>query len=41
MQSWRGNSANAEAAQNALYHRAKLNSQAALGRYTSDMEKAA
>lgn len=41
MQTWQGDSANAEAAQKALYHRAKLNSQAMLGRYTSDMEKAA
>jgi len=38
---WRGDPANTEAAQNALYHRAKLNSAAAQGRYRSDMEKAA
>lgn len=41
LNTWQGDPANAEAAQNALYHRAKLNSAAALGRYHSDMEKAA
>ncbi|MDX1608965.1 MAG: class I fructose-bisphosphate aldolase [Halofilum sp. (in: g-proteobacteria)] len=41
MQAWRGKPENAEAAQQALAHRAKLNSEATQGRYTSDMEKAA
>lgn len=41
MQAWKGDAKNADAAQKALYHRAKLNSEATLGRYTSDMEKAA
>ncbi|MDZ7748497.1 MAG: class I fructose-bisphosphate aldolase [Halofilum sp. (in: g-proteobacteria)] len=41
MQAWRGDSVNADAAQKALHHRAHLNSEAMLGRYSSDMEKAA
>lgn len=41
LKTWQGDPANAEAAQKALYHRAKLNSAAMLGRYHSDMEKAA
>lgn len=41
MQTWRGDPAQAEAAQKALYHQAKLNSEAMLGRYHSDMERAA
>ncbi len=41
MQAWRGERANVEAAQQALYQRAKLNSEAMLGRYSSDMEPAA
>lgn len=41
MQTWQGNPANVEAAQKALYHRAKLNSAATHGRYRADMEKAA
>ena len=41
MQIWRGDRANVEAAQKALYQRAKLNSEAMLGRYSSDMEQAA
>jgi len=41
MQAWCGDPARVEAAQQALYRRARLNSEAALGRYSSDMEKAA
>ena len=41
MQAWRGDRANVQAAQKALYQRAKLNSEAMLGRYSSDMEQAA
>jgi fructose-bisphosphate aldolase class I len=41
MQTWRGDDANVEAAQKALFQRAKLNSEAMLGRYSSDMEEAA
>ena len=41
MQIWRGDRANVEAAQKALYQRAKLNSEAMLGRYSSGMEQAA
>lgn len=41
MQTWQGDPANVEAAQKALYHRAKLNSAATQGRYRPDMEKAA
>ncbi len=41
MQAWRGDPGNTEAAQQALYHRARLNSEATRGRYSSDMEKAA
>ena len=41
MQTWRGEDANIEAAQAALFQRAKLNSEAMLGRYSSDMEEAA
>ncbi|MDZ7788469.1 MAG: class I fructose-bisphosphate aldolase [Halofilum sp. (in: g-proteobacteria)] len=41
MQTWRGDDANIEAAQAALFQRAKLNSEAMLGRYSSDMEEAA
>jgi fructose-bisphosphate aldolase class I len=41
MQAWRGDSANIETAQKALYHRAHLNGEAMLGRYSSDMEQAA
>ncbi len=36
---WKGLPANAAAAQQALYHRAKCNSAARRGRYTGDMEK--
>lgn len=38
MQTWNGQDANVAAAQKALYHRAKLNSAAALGQYHPDME---
>ena len=38
MQAWRGDPANTEAAQQALYHRARLNSEATQGRYSSEME---
>ncbi len=41
MQVWRGDDGNAEAAQKALFQRAKLNSEAMLGRYSSAMEEAA
>ncbi|MEF8833373.1 MAG: class I fructose-bisphosphate aldolase [Halofilum sp. (in: g-proteobacteria)] len=41
MQTWRGDDANTDAAQKALLQRAKLNSEAMLGRYSSDMEEAA
>ncbi|ELR99372.1 class I fructose-bisphosphate aldolase [Gloeocapsa sp. PCC 73106] len=37
---WRGDDANIPAAQQILYHRAKLNGAASLGQYTPDMEKA-
>ena len=36
---WKGKAANVAAAQKALYHRAKCNSAAALGRYNEKMEK--
>lgn len=39
LKTWGGNSANLEAAQKALYHRAKCNGLATLGRYTEDMER--
>jgi fructose-bisphosphate aldolase class I len=41
MQTWNGQDANVAAAQKELYHRAKLNSAAALGQYQPDMEKVA
>jgi len=41
LDAWKGESSNVEAAQKALYHRAKLNSAARSGSYTSDMENAA
>ncbi|MBW4470771.1 MAG: fructose-bisphosphate aldolase class I [Stenomitos rutilans HA7619-LM2] len=41
MQTWNGQDANIAAAQKELYHRAKLNSAAALGQYQPDMEKVA
>jgi fructose-bisphosphate aldolase, class I len=39
LQIWKGQQANAGAAQQALYHRARCNSAAALGKYTAGMEK--
>jgi fructose-bisphosphate aldolase class I len=36
---WKGQQANAAAAQQALYHRARCNSAARLGQYTAGMEK--
>ncbi len=39
LKTWRGQAANAAAAQKALYHRAKMNSAACLGRYTVQMEQ--
>jgi fructose-bisphosphate aldolase class I len=36
---WKGQQANAAAAQQALYHRARCNSAARLGQYTAEMEK--
>ena len=41
LQAWMGQARNGAAAQKALYHRAKLNGAAALGRYGEEMEKAA
>lgn len=41
LETWRGDPANIPAAQKALVHRAHLNSEAMLGRYSSDMEQAA
>jgi fructose-bisphosphate aldolase class I len=41
LQAWRGEAANVEAGQQALVHRARLNSAAAGGRYTADMEELA
>lgn len=41
IETWKGKSGNVEAAQKALYHRAKLNGAAALGRYKESMEKEA
>lgn len=38
---WRGEDAQREAAQKALYHRARCTSAAALGKYSADMEHAA
>ena len=40
LEHWRGNDANIPAAQQLLYHRAKLNSAASSGQYSSEMEKA-
>ena len=39
LKTWRGQAANAAAAQKALYHREKMNSAACLGRYTAQMEQ--
>jgi fructose-bisphosphate aldolase, class I len=39
LEHWRGNDANIPAAQQLLYHRAKLNGAASLGQYSSEMEK--
>ncbi|MBW4696113.1 MAG: fructose-bisphosphate aldolase class I [Lyngbya sp. HA4199-MV5] len=41
MQTWNGQDTNVPAAQRELYHRAKLNSAAALGQYQPEMEKVA
>jgi fructose-bisphosphate aldolase class I len=41
LETWKGDAANVGAAQKALYHRAKLNGAAALGRYKESMEKQA
>ena len=41
LKAWAGQSANAEAAQKAYFHRAKLNGLAATGRYSEAMEEAA
>ncbi len=41
IETWKGKSGNVEAAQKALYHCAKLNGAAALGRYKETMEKEA
>jgi fructose-bisphosphate aldolase, class I len=40
-QAWKGDAANRDAAQRAFYHRAKMNSIARFGKYSSDMERAA
>ncbi|HYA20242.1 MAG TPA: class I fructose-bisphosphate aldolase [Burkholderiales bacterium] len=39
LKTWKGQAANAAAAQKALYHREKMNSAACLGRYTAQMEQ--
>ena len=41
IETWHGKAGNVEAAQKALYHRARLNGVAALGRYQESMEKEA
>jgi len=41
LKAWNGDSANGDAAQAALRHRAQLNSAASQGRYKESMEKAA
>lgn len=41
MDAWKGDAKNVTAAQTALYHRAKLNGAASLGRYSEAMEKEA
>ncbi|MDX1513259.1 MAG: class I fructose-bisphosphate aldolase [Gammaproteobacteria bacterium] len=41
LKTWAGDAANGKAAQNALYHRAQLNSAASLGNYSDAMEKRA
>ena len=41
MEIWKGESGNAEEAQKAFYHRAKMNSAARDGKYSEDMEQAA
>ena len=38
LKAWQGNPANAEATQQALYRRARLNGAARYGTYTADME---
>jgi fructose-bisphosphate aldolase class I len=38
MEAWRGKQQNLKAAQQAFYHRAKCNSAAAIGKYTSTLE---
>jgi fructose-bisphosphate aldolase class I len=38
---WRGRDEHVKAAQQALYHRARCNSAASLGRFTDEMERAA
>jgi len=41
LKAWKGQAVNVAAAQKALYHRARCNGAACLGRYTPDMEKEA
>lgn len=41
LETWSGNAANGKSAQDALYHRAQLNSAASLGKYSESMEKQA
>jgi fructose-bisphosphate aldolase class I len=41
LNAWKGSEANVDAAQKALYHRAKLNAAACAGRYSEEMESAA
>lgn len=41
LKAWSGNAANGKSAQEALYHRAQLNSAASLGKYSDAMEKQA
>ena len=39
LKAWKGQPASVPAAQKALFHRAKMNSAACLGRYKAEMEK--
>ena len=41
LKAWKGQPGSVPAAQKALYHRAKMNSEACFGRYNAEMEKAA
>jgi fructose-bisphosphate aldolase class I len=39
LETWHGKNENLKAAQQAFYHRAKCNSEAAMGRYTDELER--